>query len=991
MNYRYDKKNRFYSAKPKDDPKDRIEIEVGDSKDPGKFQPQVKIMRWDNEVNASFRLLDDEPKQLFTEGEKIKLVGTKKEVHFYEKIINKTSWFVYASVNKQRMTDYPGVTRIIDDKLVSIVGKKQQIWQSDNLKDRGFYQEEAQKFSGDVLVAGLGLGLFQEYILQNPNVTSVTTIEISQQVIDEYEKYKPTIFNNTKHQVICGDYFDYVKNTQVKYDGIFGDIWPFSSISCFLEVKGFREVSKKVLRSEGIIRDRDFLPELESELPKRNENCYEFEVVLKEKPSSNKIEFLIETKGLDFNYQPALTQEEINEGSIRPDEIVGSYAVYHSNCPSNVVGGKKYKTGKAFHIYRPKIIDSAGNWVWGVLNIDVESKRLTVTISQEFLDTAIYPIRHASGLTFGCDPASPGGTSLASGSRIYGSYFLGLAGTATTLSAYTENEGGGAGNADTKCAIYKQSDSSYVIGSGDIYPPASVAWTDYDVTDTVITAQNYWLVWWSESYMYSNNRIYYDATGNGGYQDVTYGSWPASISMTGEDRIYSIYCTYTTAGSASASVSLSPSISPSLSLSLSPSLSVSPSSSPSLSPSVSVSLSVSLSPSPSASPSLSQSLSPSVSTSLSPSVSVSLSPSVSESASISASPSLSPSVSESVSISLSPSVSISLSPSVSVSLSPSISISVSTSLSPSLSVSLSPSVSISLSLSVSESASVSLSPSLSISLSPSVSPSLSPSLSVSLSPSVSISASISLSPSVSTSLSPSVSQSVSVSLSESASPSPSLSVSLSPSLSGSVSISASPSVSPSVSISLSPSLSPSPSASPSVSISLSPSVSTSLSPSISESASVSASPSLSISFSESASPSAGYQQYTKGNYGTLPVNDNDLETAYTSQEVIDVATKDDIRVDQTGIQQNIIHQFKDFVGGAGGCSLECELQSDLAPSSSAVYLQVYNQNSTTWETVDSDNATGANTDFILTAIIADATNYKDAGGLVSCRVYQEAI
>ena len=55
--YIVDRDNNFFKQVPKDDPKDRIEIEVGDSKDPTTVQPQVKLTRW-GEVNASFRLKD---------------------------------------------------------------------------------------------------------------------------------------------------------------------------------------------------------------------------------------------------------------------------------------------------------------------------------------------------------------------------------------------------------------------------------------------------------------------------------------------------------------------------------------------------------------------------------------------------------------------------------------------------------------------------------------------------------------------------------------------------------------------------------------------------------------------------------------------------------------------------------------------------------------------------------------------------------------------
>jgi hypothetical protein len=40
----------------KDSPVDRIEVELGDSKDSSKFYPQAKMMRWDSEVNLYYLL-----------------------------------------------------------------------------------------------------------------------------------------------------------------------------------------------------------------------------------------------------------------------------------------------------------------------------------------------------------------------------------------------------------------------------------------------------------------------------------------------------------------------------------------------------------------------------------------------------------------------------------------------------------------------------------------------------------------------------------------------------------------------------------------------------------------------------------------------------------------------------------------------------------------------------------------------------------------------
>lgn len=122
------------------------------------------------------------------------------------------------------------------------------------------------------------------------------------------------------------------------------------------------------------------------------EGAYEIEYVFQEKPKSNVLTFEIETDGLDFFYQPPLTQEEIDGGYQRPENVIGSYAVYHNGNPVNYVGGKEYKAGKAFHIYRPKIFDNKGEWVWGELNVDTNNNTLSVTVPQNFLDKAEYPV-----------------------------------------------------------------------------------------------------------------------------------------------------------------------------------------------------------------------------------------------------------------------------------------------------------------------------------------------------------------------------------------------------------------------------------------------------------------------------------------------------------------------------------------------------------------------------------------------------------------------
>jgi len=133
----------------------------------------------------------------------------------------------------------------------------------------------------------------------------------------------------------------------------------------------------------------------------------EIEVIFKEKPKSNKVEFDIDSTDLEFHYQQPLN--EIPENDIydctatdcydendllvfnRPENVVDSYAVYHATKMNRERGGINYGTGKVFHIFRSKIFDASGDWTWAE-NMNYADGTLTVTIPQDFLDRAIYPV-----------------------------------------------------------------------------------------------------------------------------------------------------------------------------------------------------------------------------------------------------------------------------------------------------------------------------------------------------------------------------------------------------------------------------------------------------------------------------------------------------------------------------------------------------------------------------------------------------------------------
>jgi hypothetical protein len=133
-----------------------------------------------------------------------------------------------------------------------------------------------------------------------------------------------------------------------------------------------------------------------------------------------------------------------------------------------------------------------------------------------------------------------------------------------------------------------------------------------------------------------------------------------------------------------------------------------------------------------------------------------------------------------------------------------------------------------------------------------------------------------------------------------------------------------------------------------------------------------------------------FTNYSRGDEVALPADSLDLETLYSAANRADVDTNNEVYVNQSATGQYAIHEFKNFVVKKGGI-LEWNGQTDVAPSVSPVYLQIYNTDSGLWEEIDSDSLAEADTDFTLTATIGDLTNYKTAENVVTCRVYQRSV
>jgi hypothetical protein len=271
----------------------------------------------------------------------------------------------------------------------------------------------------------------------------------------------------------------------------------------------------------------------------------EFDLELEEKPESNIIPFSIKTKGLRFLYQPKLTEEEkLSRKTNRPINVEGSYAVYHESKKHN-----KYKTGKAFHIYRPLITDANGKWIWGDLNIREEDEILEVIIPQHWLDKATFPI--VVDPTFGYTTGGASEAQLDGGSYAYRrAQLYTISGTynVTNLTAYIR------GQRNISGAIYDDDGTDGYPESATLMyielrnpNTTSLAWEDFSDTAVELSAGDWWLHLYGTTYGKGTPDCYLA-------YDTTTGSSAASNlddTSTWADeptRDYSIYATYTAGG-----------------------------------------------------------------------------------------------------------------------------------------------------------------------------------------------------------------------------------------------------------------------------------------------------------------------------------------------------------------------------------------------------------------------------------------------------------
>ncbi len=106
---------------------------------------------------------------------------------------------------------------------------KWETWMVDDPPHWWCMQDYASNSCGEVLVAGLGLGLVTGELLKNVDVNSITVVERNKDVIDLIMPFLVKddidIGKNSNLEIVNEDFYKFINETDKKFDRLIIDLW----------------------------------------------------------------------------------------------------------------------------------------------------------------------------------------------------------------------------------------------------------------------------------------------------------------------------------------------------------------------------------------------------------------------------------------------------------------------------------------------------------------------------------------------------------------------------------------------------------------------------------------------------------------------------------------------------------------------------------------------------------------------------------------------
>jgi len=113
-------------------------------------------------------------------------------------------------------------------------------------QERALQKDLSKKAFGDVLVAGYGFGILPKFLIKNPKVKSVTTVEKYKEVINKIKR-----FDKIYGRIIIKDFYKMPETN--KYDCVIGDIWPDIDAKFLKDYVKFKKKAQKLIKRNGKI------------------------------------------------------------------------------------------------------------------------------------------------------------------------------------------------------------------------------------------------------------------------------------------------------------------------------------------------------------------------------------------------------------------------------------------------------------------------------------------------------------------------------------------------------------------------------------------------------------------------------------------------------------------------------------------------------------------------------------------------------------------
>lgn len=128
------------------------------------------------------------------------------------------------------------------------------LWMWDTPQERSEQEWIAKQAHGDVLVAGLGLGVINQFLAANPRVSSIFTVERETGLLEKVEEHYGE--KRLGGGAFCvHDFFTY-RPMNPKHTGftcVFGDIWEDITPRALPDYVRFKEHAQTLLRPNGKI------------------------------------------------------------------------------------------------------------------------------------------------------------------------------------------------------------------------------------------------------------------------------------------------------------------------------------------------------------------------------------------------------------------------------------------------------------------------------------------------------------------------------------------------------------------------------------------------------------------------------------------------------------------------------------------------------------------------------------------------------------------